>query len=112
MSSSMAPKKHSMSMCITFTMLGIISFSIEPKMWAKKIFNGQGPKLEHESQTLDTECYKFKEGDRVVLQSTNNKAVNGTVRWVGLWSVKETGAVPIKAVGVETVSLALLKHLL
>lgn len=74
-------------------------------MWAKKIFNGKGPRLEHESQTPDTEWCKFREGDRVVLQSVNNKAVDGTVRWVGLWSVQETGKIPIKAVGVETVSL-------
>lgn len=79
-------------------------FPIDPKIWAKKIFTGKGSRLEYESQT-PTECYKFREGDRVVLQSVNNKAVDGTVRWVGLWSVQETGTIPIKAVGVETVSL-------
>ena len=49
--------------------------------------------------------YQFKEGDRVVLQSAKDKTINGTVRWVGqVKSSKEAGSIPIKAVGIETVS--------
>ena len=52
-----------------------------------------------------TEDYQFKEGDRVVLQSMREKTITGTVRWVGqVKTSKEVGSIPIKAVGVETVS--------
>ena len=51
------------------------------------------------------EDYQFKEGDHVVLQSAKDKTITGTVRWVGQVRVsKEVGNIPIKAVGVETVS--------
>ena len=51
------------------------------------------------------EDYQFKEGDHVVLQSVRNKTITGTVRWVGqVKASKEVGSIPIKAVGVETVS--------
>ena len=52
-----------------------------------------------------TEDYQFKEGDHVVLQSVRDKTITGTVRWVGqVKTSKEVGSIPIKAVGVETVS--------
>ena len=51
------------------------------------------------------EDYKFKEGDCVVLQSVRDKTITGTVRWVGqVKTSKEVGSIPVKAVGVETVS--------
>ena len=51
------------------------------------------------------EDYQFKEGDNVVLQSVRNKTITGTVRWVGqVKTSKEVGSIPIKTVGVETVS--------
>ena len=52
-----------------------------------------------------TEDYQFKEGDRVVLQSMREKTITGTVKWVGqVKTSKEVGSIPIKAVGIETVS--------
>ena len=51
------------------------------------------------------EDYQFKEGDHVVLQSVRDKTITGTVRWVGqVKASKEGGSIPVKAVGVETVS--------
>ena len=44
----------------------------------------------------------FSVGDRVVVQTVRGKAVNGTVRWVGL--ITAAGKVTIPAVGIETVS--------
>ena len=53
-----------------------------------------------------TEEYKFKHGDRVVLQSIKERPITGTVRWVGPMRIsKEPGVPQVIAVGVETVSL-------
>ena len=52
------------------------------------------------------EEYKFKSGDRVVLQSIKERPITGTVRWVGLMRISRDPSVPqVIAVGVETVSL-------
>ena len=51
------------------------------------------------------EEYKFKAGDRVVLQSIKERPITGTVRWVGLMKLsREIGSPQVIAVGVETVS--------
>ena len=50
--------------------------------------------------------YKFKSGDRVVLQSIKERPITGTVRWVGPMRLsREIGSLQIIAVGVETVSI-------
>ena len=50
--------------------------------------------------------YKFKSGDRVVLQSIKERPITGTVRWVGQIKLsREFGSPRIVAVGIETVSL-------
>ena len=50
--------------------------------------------------------YKFKRGDRVVLQSIKERPITGTVRWVGPMRLsREIGSPQVIAVGVETVSL-------
>lgn len=81
--------------------------------WAKGMvdklaqkFVGSGPMVECELEEVPPpEGYLFKKGDRVVLQSVRNKSITGTVRWVGqVKTSKEVGSIPIKAVGVETVS--------
>ena len=46
--------------------------------------------------------FNFSVGDRVVVRTVREKAVTGTVRWVGL--IKAAGKVTIPAVGIETVS--------
>ena len=52
------------------------------------------------------EEYKFKSGDRVVLQSIKERLIMGTVRWVGPMRVSRDPSVSqVIAVGVETVSL-------
>ena len=51
------------------------------------------------------EDYLFKKDDHVVLQSMREKTITGTVKWVGqVKTSKEVGSIPIKAVGIETVS--------
>ena len=50
--------------------------------------------------------YKFKRGNRVVLQSIKERPITGTVRWVGPMRLsREIGSPQVIAVGVETVSL-------
>ena len=81
--------------------------------WAKGMvdklaqkFGRSSPMIECESEEVPPpEGYLFKKGDRVVLQSVRNKNITGTVKWVGqVKTSKEVGSIPIKAVGVETVS--------
>ena len=49
-------------------------------------------------------CSKFSEGNRVVVQAVREKAVSGTVRWVGsLKASKGTGGM-VRVVGIELVS--------
>ena len=53
-----------------------------------------------------TQEYKFKAGDRVVLQSIKTRHITGIVRWVGLMRISRDPDSPqVIAVGVETVSL-------
>ena len=50
--------------------------------------------------------YKFKSGDRVVLQSIKERLITGTVRWVGPMRLsREIGSLQVIAVGIETVSI-------
>ena len=81
--------------------------------WAKGMvdkltqkFVGSGTMVECELEEVPPpDGYLFKKGDRVVLQSLRDKSITGTVRWVGqVKTTKEVGSIPIKAVGVETVS--------
>ena len=82
-------------------------------IWAKGMASkfaetlvGSGPMVECELEEVPPpEGYLFKKGDHVVLQSARDKTITGTVRWVGqVKTSKEAGSIPIKAVGVETVS--------
>ena len=53
-----------------------------------------------------TKEYKFKAGDRVVLQSIKARPITGIVRWVGLMRISgDPDSRQVIAVGVETVSL-------
>ena len=48
---------------------------------------------------------RFKEGDRVILQTVKELVVAGTVRWVGPVRVsKDMKVAPFPVVGIETVS--------
>ena len=50
--------------------------------------------------------YKFKRGNRVVLQSIKERPITGTVRWVGPMRLsRDPGSPQVIAVGIETVSL-------
>ena len=81
--------------------------------WAKGMVDkltqklgGSGTMIECELEEVPPpDGYLFKKGDRVVLQSLRDKSITGTVKWVGqVRTSKEVGHIPIKAVGVETVS--------
>ena len=48
---------------------------------------------------------QFSPNDRVVVQTVREKAITGTVRWVGpVKTAKETGGIVVPVVGIETVS--------
>ena len=48
---------------------------------------------------------QFSEGDRVVVQTVRQKAITGTVRWVGpVKTSREDGGIVVPVVGIETVS--------
>ena len=48
---------------------------------------------------------RFKEGDRVIIQTVKEDVVAGTVKWVGPVRVSKDMAVdPLPVVGIETVS--------
>ena len=48
---------------------------------------------------------QFSEGDRVVVQTMKEKAIFGTVQWVGpVKTSRETGGIVVPVVGIETVS--------
>ena len=67
-----------------------------------------GTEIDHDKPTPKptTEEYKFKSGDRVVLQSVKERSITGTVRWVGPMRIsRESDSPQVIAVGVETVSL-------
>ena len=67
-----------------------------------------GTDIDHDKPTPKptAEEYKFKSGDRVVLQSVKERPIMGTVRWVGPMRVSRDPSVSqVIAVGVETVSL-------
>ena len=50
--------------------------------------------------------YKFKRGNRVVLQSIKERPITGTVRWVGPMRLSREIVSPLViAIGIETVSL-------
>ena len=81
--------------------------------WAKGMvdklaqkFSGSGPVVKQELEEVPPpKDYQFKEGDHVVLQSVRNKTITGTVRWMGQVKTSiDVGSIPVKAVGVETVS--------
>ena len=63
-----------------------------------------GTEIDHDKPTAEE--YKFKSGDRVVLQSVKERPITGTVRWVGTMRISRDPGVPqVISVGVETVSL-------
>ena len=67
-----------------------------------------GLDIDHDKPTskLTTEEYKFKHGNRVVLQSIKERPIMGTVRWVApIRLSREIGSPQVIVVGVETVSL-------
>ena len=97
--------------------MGTDSPGVEPKrdsLWSKgkgvvgrlaQTFSVTGPFESESEEVPHPEGYQFKEGDCVVLQSVRDKTITGTVRWLGqVKKSKEVGSIPIKAVGVETVS--------
>ena len=48
---------------------------------------------------------QFSEGDHVVVQTMKEKAIFGTVQWVGpVKTSRETGGIVVPVVGIETVS--------
>ena len=46
----------------------------------------------------------FAVGDRVVVQTLQEKPILGTVRWAGPWKSIEAGGIMVPMVGIETVS--------
>ena len=69
---------------------------------ARAIFTG-APMLQPDS-TSDVDS-QFSPNDRVVVQTVRDKAITGTVRWVGpVKTLKEDGGVVVTVVGIETVS--------
>ena len=46
----------------------------------------------------------FAVGDRVVVQTLQEKPILGTVRWAGPWKSIEAGGIMVPIVGIETVS--------
>ena len=63
-----------------------------------------GPPIVAPDSTSHVDC-QFSEGDRVVVQTVRQKAITGTVRWVGpVKTSREDGGIVVPVVGIETVS--------